>query len=182
MQRIPQTNPNDVPAEVGATFDAVKGKLGMVPNIFKTMANAPVVLNGYLALSGALAGGKLPTVLREQIALVTANHNGCDYCASAHSAAGKMAGLAADEIQRNMRGLASEPKAQAAITFARRIVEERGFVSDADLTAVRAAGFSDEEVVEIVANVAANLFTNYFNHVADTEIDFPKVETRRLAA
>ena len=182
MQRIPQTNPNDVPAEVGATFDAVKGKLGMVPNIFKTMANAPVVLNGYLAFSGALAGGKLSTVLREQIALVTANQNGCDYCASAHSAAGKMAGLATDEIQRNMHGLASEPKAQAAITFARRIVEERGFVSDADLAAVRTAGFSDEEIVEIVANVAANLFTNYFNHVADTEIDFPKVETRRLAA
>ena len=182
MQRIPQVDPKNAPAGIAATFDAVKGKIGMVPNIFKTMANAPVVLNGYLAFSNALGGGRLSPALREQIALVTANLNGCDYCASAHTAAGKMAGLTADEIARNMAGSASDPKAAAAVNFAKRIVEERGFVSDADLSAVRAAGFTNEEVVEIVANVATNLFTNYFNHIAETDIDFPKVETDRLAA
>ncbi len=182
MQRITQVNPADAPASVKPTLDAVKAKLGMVPNIFKTMAQSPAVLNGYLALSGSFADGKLPAALREQIALVTAGHSGCNYCASAHSALGKMAGLEADEMQRNLSGNASDVKTQAALTFASKLVVNRGHVSDTDIASVKAAGYSEEEMLEIFGNVAANLFTNYFNHLAGTEIDFPRVEAIAEAA
>ncbi|MGE3703621.1 MAG: carboxymuconolactone decarboxylase family protein [Hyphomicrobiaceae bacterium] len=181
MQRIPQIDPAKAPKAVAATLDAVKAKLGVVPNIFKTMAQSPAVLNGYLGFSGAIGSGKLPAALREQIALAVAGQNACDYCASAHTALGKMAGLTADEMKRNLTGLASDPKAQAAVTFAGRIVASRGLVSDAEVATVRAAGFSDEEIVEILGNVVANIFTNYFNHLTATDIDFPKVEARRAA-
>lgn len=178
MQRIPQLDPASASKDVAATLGAVKAQLGMVPNIFKTMAQAPAVLNGYLALSSAIGAGKLSPALREQIALVTAGANCCDYCASAHSALGKMAGLTPDEIKRNLAGDASDPKAKAAIAFARKIVVDRGVVSAADIAAVTAAGFSNEELLEILGNVVANIFTNYFNHLAGTIIDFPKVEAR----
>jgi uncharacterized peroxidase-related enzyme len=182
MQRIPQIDPAQAPKEVAATLDAVKAKLGMVPNIFKTMAQAPAVLNGYLALSGAIGAGKLPAALREQIALVTAGANACDYCASAHSALGKMAGLGTDEIKRNLAGDAWEPKARAAIVFAKKLVVDRAVVSDGDIATVKAAGYSDEEILEILGNVAVNLFTNYFNHLAATDIDFPRVDAAHAAA
>lgn len=181
MQRIPQIDPAKAPIAVASTLNGVKAKLGMVPNIFKTMAQSAAVLSGYMALSGAIGTGKLSPALREQIALATAGLNACDYCASAHTALGKMVGLGADEIRRNLAGQASEPKAQAAVTFAGRIVAGRGRVSDAELAAVRAAGFSDEEIVEILGNVVANIFTNYFNNLATTEIDFPVVQAHRAA-
>lgn len=182
MQRIPAQDPSTASAEVRATLDAVKAKLGMVPNIFQTMARAPSVLNGYLAFSGAAGQGVLPNKLREQIALVTAQTNGCDYCASAHQALGKMAGLKPEEIACSYRGESADAKAQAALTFASAVLAERGKVSDAELAAVKVAGFSEPEVLEIVANVALNIFTNYFNNVADTEIDFPRVRTAPVAA
>lgn len=182
MQRIPQLDPADASRDVAATLAAVKAKLGVVPNIFKTMAQAPAVLDGYLAFSAALGAGKLPAPLREQIALVTAGVNACDYCASAHSALGKMAGIPSDEIKRNLVGEASDSKVRAAIRFARKLVVDRGVVSNADIAAVKSAGYSDEEVLEILGQVAINLFTNYFNHVAATDIDFPVVETARVAA
>jgi uncharacterized peroxidase-related enzyme len=181
MQRIPQVDSAMVPAEVAATLGAVKAQLGMVPNIFKTMAQAPAVLNAYLAFSGALGAGKLTPALREQIALVAAGANACDYCASAHTALGKMAGLSGDEMQRNMTGAASDPKTNAALAFTRKLVVDRGVVSDADLAAMKAAGFSHEETLEVLGNTVANIFTNYFNHLAATDIDFPKVVTRATA-
>ncbi|NJO32669.1 MAG: carboxymuconolactone decarboxylase family protein [Rhodospirillales bacterium] len=182
MQRIPSIDPAQAPIDVKATLDDVKAKLGGVPNIFRTMAVAPSVLNGYLAFSGAAAQGKLPAALREQIALVAAGANACDYCASAHQALGKMAGLGADDIVRALKADAADPKTKAALSFARKLVIDRGVVSDTDLSAVKAVGFGDGEILEIVANVALNIFTNYFNHVAGTEVDFPKVDAKRAAA
>lgn len=181
MQRIPALDPAKANADVRATLDAVKAKLGMVPNIVKTMALAPSVLNGYVSFSGAVGAGELPAKLREQIALVTAQTNGCDYCASAHQALGKMAGLSAEEIARSHRGQSADAKAQAALTFAQAVLGKRGKVSDSELAAIKAAGFSEGQVLEIVANVALNIFTNYFNNVADTEIDFPRVSTSQAA-
>lgn len=181
MQRIPQIDLGQAPTEVAATLDAVRSKLGMVPNIFTTMAQSPAALNGYLALSGALGTGRLSPALREQIALAVAGVNACDYCACAHAALGKLAGLSPEEIRRNLVGGAADSKAQAAITFARTLVIARGVVGDMDLAAVKAAGYSDGEVLEILGNVIVNLFTNYFNHVAATVIDFPRIETPRMA-
>jgi uncharacterized peroxidase-related enzyme len=182
MQRIPQIDTSDTPDAVNTALDAVKAKLGTVPNIFLTMANAPALLNGFLAFSNAISGGKLSTALREQIALITAGANGCDYCASAHSALGKMAGLSQQEITMNLAGNASDTKVAAALKFAHTLVIRRGVVDDSQLAQIRKAGFSDEEILEILGNVAVNLVTNYFNHLADTDIDFPHVQAATNAA
>lgn len=181
MQRISPVHLPTVNAGVRATLDAVKAQLGTVPNIFRTMARAPAVLNGFLSFSGALDKAELPATLREQISLVSAQTNGCDYCASAHQALGKMAGLLPDEIAGAFKGQSAEAKAQAALVFVQAILAKRGKVSDAELTAVKAAGYSEGQVLEIVASVALNIFTNYFNNVVDTEIDFPRVNTSRAA-
>jgi len=155
---------------------AVKAKLGMTPNMMKTMAQSPAVLEGYLNFSEALGGGKLNARLREQIALISAEINGCGYCVSAHTAIGKMVGLGEDAILAARNGNAADAKTDAALKFARTVIVNRGEVSDADLQSVKGAGFSDGEIGEIVANVALNIFTNYFNAIAKTDIDFPKVQ------
>jgi len=177
MQRIQRINEDDAPQKTAELLTAVKKQMGGVPNILGTMAQSSAALGGYLGFAGALAGGKLSAELREQIALAVAGANQCDYCASVHSALGGKCGLTADEMQKNLNGQATDLRAQGALRFATRVVETLGNVSDEELNRVREAGFSDEEVVEIVANTALNIFTNYFNHVAGTEIDFPVVRT-----
>jgi uncharacterized peroxidase-related enzyme len=177
MPRISALNIADAPAAAQPLLEAVGKKLGMVPNLFKTFAHSPAVLQYYLAGSEALGTGALTPALREQIALVTAGANECDYCASAHSLMGKGAGVQVDELADNLRGRSANARTQAALDFAATVVKHRGRVSDAQLQAVRDAGFSEGEVVEIVAHVAANIFTNYFNHIAGTVIDFPVVRS-----
>jgi len=125
-----------------------------------------------------LSHGSLPAKLREQISLVIAEENGCGYCRAAHSAIGKMVGLSADAINGARHGDSQDAKARAALQFARIVTQKKGRVSDADLAQVRRAGYNDAEVSEIIANVALNIFTNYFNEAANTEIDFPKVVWR----
>lgn len=182
MQRIDRIDEASAPQATTGLLAAVRKQMGGVPNIVGTMAQSPAALGGYLGFAGALAGGKLSVAVREQIALAIAGANRCDYCASAHTAVGGRIGLAADEITRNLAGRASDPKVQGALRFGATIVATRGNISDDDLAAVRQAGFTDEEVVEIVANTALNIFTNYFNHIVRTDIDFPVVSTDSLAA
>ena len=156
-------------------LEAVKATLGFAPNLMKTLANSPAALEAYLNLNKIL-GTTLNAKLREAIALVTAESNGCAYCASAHTALGKLAGLSEAETRAAQKGEVSDPKHNAALNFVKAILNERGKVSDQSLQTIREAGFSDGEVTEIVAHVALNIFTNYFNEVAKTEIDFPRVE------
>ena len=177
MQRITALTLDASPAASRPMLEAVQKKLGMIPNLFKTFSHSPAVLSYYLAGSEALGGGTLSAALREQIALVTAGENECDYCASAHTLMGKGAGVNAAELANNLRGRSANAKTQSALDFAAAIVSERGRVSDEQLQLVRAAGYNDAEVVEIVANVAINIFTNYFNHIAGTVIDFPVVKS-----
>lgn len=174
MQSIPPINlaSPGVAADVVAT---VKAKMGGIPNIFATMAQSPAVLEGFLAFGDALSKGRLNAAIREQIALTVAGENECDYCASAHTFIAKSAGVSAEEAARNLRGSATDPKTAAILKFARDVVVTRGIPGDDALDAIREAGVSDSEIVEILANVAINIFTNYFNHVAGTEIDFPSV-------
>jgi len=153
----------------------VKKSIGMVPNIMATMAHSPQALKAYLEFGGALAGAALSDKVREQIAVTVAGANGCGHCASAHTLLGQKQGVDKDEIALNLNADSSDPKTKAALVFSRALVVKRGWASDEDLEAVRAAGYSDAEIVEIVATVAINTFTNYFNHVAQTEIDFPEV-------
>ncbi len=176
MSRIETVNPTQATGKAKELLDGVKAKLGMTPNLMRVMANSPAVLDAYLKFSGALGGGELPAKAREQIALTVGQANSCDYCLSAHSAIGKMVGLTTDQILDSRRGTSSDPYSNAVLQFARQLVDKRGLVSDADLSAVRSAGLDDGAIAEIVANVALNIFTNYFNHVAETEIDFPRAE------
>jgi uncharacterized peroxidase-related enzyme len=157
-------------------FASVRSKLGMVPNMMRAFGNSPAVLQGYLQFSGSLATGVLSAQERELVALAVAQSNRCDYCLAAHSALGRMAGLSAEQIRDARLGNAVDSKNEALVRFSKKLVHERGHVTDDDLNTLRGFGFDDAHIAEIVANVAINIFTNYFNHVADTEVDFPKAE------
>lgn len=176
MSRISHVNPESATGRAKELLEAVKSKLGLVPNMTRAMANAPAALDGYLSFSGALSKGSLSARQREQIALAVSEANGCDYCLAAHSTVGKMVGLTAEQIVDSRRGTAVDPKADALLKFARQVVAERGRVSDVDLANARKAGLEEAALVEVVAHVALNVFTNYFNNVAETDIDFPKAE------
>jgi uncharacterized peroxidase-related enzyme len=173
MPRIQPVNKDNADAATASLLGAVKKKLGVVPNIIATMANSTAVANAYLGFSQSLSSGSLPARLREQIALVVGKTNNCGYCVAAHTALGKEAGLTEAETCDARRAQAKDEKEQAALSFAQKVVSERGWVSDEDVQRVREAGYDDGEIGEIVANVALNIFTNYFNHVAGTEVDFP---------
>ncbi len=167
----------DAPAASQPLLQAVEKQLGLVPNLFRLIATSPAALEGYLSLSGALAKGTLPGPTRERIALAVAELNGCAYCLAAHSYIGaKMAKLDAAEIVANRRGQSNDPKADAAVRFAVSVVKARGHVSDDEVRAVKLAGYSDAQVVEIVLHVAMNTLTNYVNEVAQTIVDFPSAE------
>lgn len=173
MPRIQPVRPEAADPKTAELLSSVKKKLGMVPNLISTMAQSPAVATAYLGFSQALAGGLLPARLREQIALTVGQANECGYCIAAHCAIGQKAGLSETELAQARHGTAPDDKDGAALTFARKLVDQRGRVTDADVEQVRRAGYGDGEINEIVANVALNIFTNYFNHVAGTEIDFP---------
>ena len=156
-------------------MDEMEQKMGRVPNIVATMAQSPAVAKAYFEGSQALAEGSLSARLREQISLVVSEIDQCDYCVAAHSFLGGKAGLNQSDLLDARHGVAADEKTNAALAFARKIVENRGHVNDEDLEQVRRAGFTDGEIVEIVADVCMTIFTNYFNHVAGTEVDFPHV-------
>jgi uncharacterized peroxidase-related enzyme len=162
-------------------LDAVEKGLGVVPNLFRLVGQSPAALEGMLGLSAALAR-TLDARTRERIALAVAQVNGCDYCLSAHTYLGlNVAKLDEPEIARNRAGGSSDQKADAAVRFAAKVARERGQVTDADLAAVRLAGFSEAQVIEIVGLVALNVFTNFVNNVAHTDIDFPVVQAAAVA-
>lgn len=176
MPRLEAIDPREATGRTKELLDGVQAKLGRVPNLLRTFANSPAALEGYLNFSGALAGGQLDAKLREQIALTVADANSCEYCLSAHTAIGKMVGLVDEEILASRRAASADPRTNAALVFAHRIVVKRGELDDSDVREVRAAGFSNGEITEIVANVAVNILTNYFNHIAQTVVDFPKAQ------
>ncbi len=182
MQRIPPVDPRSAPAEVGKMFTQIEKSLGVVPNLMKTMAQSPAVLSSYLGLGAGLGRGTLGGKLGEQIAIAVAEANACEYCLSAHTALGAKAGLSAEELHRAAHGTASDVQSAAALSFALAVVETRGGVTDADFARARAAGLSDEAIVEIIGHVALNVLTNYFNRAAKTEIDFPVVALHASAA
>ncbi|MFE7121190.1 carboxymuconolactone decarboxylase family protein [Streptomyces sp. NPDC057654] len=175
MPRLSLVDPATAGPQAKALLDKVERALGATPNMMRAMAVSPAVLDAYLSYSGSLAKGRLSGAVREQIALVAAVENSCDYCYAAHHVLGERAGVSAEDLKTSGSAQASDPKTRAALKFAKAVLETRGFVGDADLEEVRAAGHGDGEIGEIVANVALNVFTNYFNSVGRTEVDFPPV-------
>lgn len=178
MQRIDALPINTDDAAVSPLFSAIRQKMGGVPNILRTMAQSPVAVEAYLGFSGAIGNGRFTAGQRELVALAAAGENSCDYCASAHSALGKMAGLNQPDIQQVVSGGELAGADGAIVSLTRKIVSQRGVLSDADIAAFYAAGFDQGHLVELIAVISINIFTNYFNHIAATEIDFPVVSTR----
>jgi uncharacterized peroxidase-related enzyme len=160
-------------AATAATFQGVRKQLGLVPNLFRVVANSPAALQGYLGLSAALGRGVLPAALREQIALLVAQQNGCDYCLSAHAVIGAGAGLDEAAIQAARHGEAMTERDTAALALARAVLAGQGRGAEAALAAAQAAGWDAAAIVEIVQHVALNVFTNSLNNLVGTPIDFP---------
>jgi len=181
MNRITQLDPASATGKTKQLFDGVEAKLGIVPNLFRVLGNSPAALEGYLNFSAALAGGALSVKVREQIALAVAEGNLCSYCLSAHTFIGGKVGLSELEIAAARKSSASSDKTDAILKLALSVVVQRGEISDGALKAARTSGVTDAEIVETVANVAVNIFTNYVNHVARTVVDFPEVKPGDIA-
>jgi uncharacterized peroxidase-related enzyme len=176
VSRITALSPAEATGKAKRLLDAVQSKLGLTPNLTRVMANSPAVLEAYLNFSDALASGTLGPAVRQQIALTVAEVNLCAYCLSAHTVIGGMVGLKPDTIARARNAGAADSQTDAILKLARAIVVQRGEISEYDFDKARQAGITDGEIAEVVANVALNILTNYLNHVAQTDIDFPKVE------
>lgn len=184
MSRIQTLEKDKAPQNVVALYEAVEKKLGLVPNMVKTLGHSAAALQGYLGLSGAVSAGRIRPSTREKIALLVAELNDCSYCLSAHTAIGGAMRIPIAELGAARNGNSPDPKEKAILDLVKAILESHGAISEVAFEAAAAAGVTDEEAAEIVANVAVNIYTNYFNRFADTDIDFPKVEafTTREAA
>src|SRR5215831_8534609 len=182
VSRIATPAVAETPAASLPLLEGVKKQLGVVPNLFRVIGNSPAALQGHLDLHGALSKGTLSAATRERIAIAVAEIDGCDYCLSAHTYIGRnLLRLDDAELAANRDGASNDPKADAAVRFAATVVRKRGRVNDDDIRAVKLAGYDDATVVEIVQNVALNIWTNYLNEVAQTDIDFPVVKPRKAA-
>jgi uncharacterized peroxidase-related enzyme len=176
MSRLALFDPAAAEGSNKQILDATKAQLGMVPNLFRALANAPAGLAGYSAFSGALSKGALSAKTRERIALAVAERNGCDYCLAAHSAIGKMVGLDPAAILAARHGKADDARDAAALSLARALIDARGRVSTHEFDTARQAGLDDGAIVEVIANVALNVFTNYVNSAGRVDVDFPAAE------
>ena len=161
------------------TLKQIHAAFGATPNMFRAVANSPAALKSMWSAFGALAGGTIGAKLGEQIAVAVADRNRCEYCLAAHTMLGKKAGASAEEMAAAQAGRADDPKTAAALAFALKVVNERAQVTAGDIAAMRGAGFSDEQIVEVMAHVALNLFTNYVNVAFDVPVDFPAVALSR---
>lgn len=179
--KIETLNPDTTTGKSKELFNVVQSKLGFIPNLIKVFGNSPATLQTYLSLGELTASGNFSNKFREQLALAIAEENNCNYCLSAHTAIGKMNGLSDEQTEQNRRGLANEAKTQAALQFAQKVTSKRGQVSSDEIQTIKNAGYNDEDILEIVLNVVANTLTNYVNHIADTEVDFPSVEAGKFA-
>lgn len=181
MTRLPLIDAADTTPERAAILGQIQGAFGATPNMFRAVANSPAALAAMWGAFGALGKGKLGARLGEQLAVAVAQENRCEYCLAAHTALGKGAGLNEQTLADAQLGKSDDPKTRAALAFALKLVKERGKVHDDDLRSLRSVGFDDGQIVEILANVALNLFTNYVNIAFDVAVDFPAVPFSKAA-
>ena len=169
MPRLNRLDPTQGDPQAQQMLAQLEGQK-MLLNIFRGMANSPAVLDGYLKLNSALKAGKLDAKTRHAIALIVGQTNRCDYCLAAHTMLGKGAGLDDGAVRDARLGRSSDKKTNAAVVLAKQLLDKKGNVSNDEIAAAKSAGLSDGEVGEVVANVALNIFTNYFNHVNQPEV------------
>jgi uncharacterized peroxidase-related enzyme len=175
MSRVQLINSVETTPNRQVLLDQIHKAFGATPNMFKAVANSPAALQSMWGSFGALGSGVLGAKLGEQIAVAIADRNRCEYCLAAHTVLGKGAGASAEEMSAAQAGQSADPKTAAALKFALKVVNNRAQLSNEDVAELRAAGFDDEHIVEILAHVALNLFTNYVNVAFDVPLDFPKV-------
>jgi len=173
MSRVQPVTADKAKPAVQEIYKALEKKMGKVPNIFLNMGNSAAVLKGYLGLSDAVNLTSLDPKLREEIALIVGQANQCNYCLSAHTAIAKGTGLSDQEILSARNAQSQNPKTQAILTFVKSVVDKRGKIDDQEVTGLKAKGVNDAEIAEIIMIITLNMFTNYFNLVTDTKIDFP---------
>lgn len=180
MSRVPLIEPTTT-GPSRELLDQIRGAFGTAPAMFRAVANSPAALASMWGSFGALGAGSIPARLGEQIAVAVANRNRCGYCLAAHTALGRKAGASSEEMTAAQDGRSDDPRTAAALRFALALVDRRGDVDAAEVQALRKAGFDDEAIVEIIAHVALNLFTNYVNIALDVPVDFPAVQLRAAA-
>lgn len=175
MARLPIIDPTTATGNAKGLLDTVQSQLGTTPNFIRVLANSPKALEGFLGLYGAAGAFELDKATQERIALAIAEGNGCQYCVSAHTAIGSQAGLSSDEMRLNRKGTSADTKAAATVAFAKALNENMGDVTTAEFDAAQAVGLTDGEIVEVIAVVALNVFTNLLGKATRVDIDFPKV-------
>src|SRR5574341_740076 len=175
MSRIKPVDPRTATGEVRQLLDAAQSQLGAVPNFLRVLAHSPKALGAFLGMHSSLGAAALDHATQERIALAVAEGNACAYCVSAHTAIGRKAGLSNEEMLLNRQGGSADQKAAAAVAFAKALNEHRGEVTSGEFDAARAAGLSEAEIVEVIASVALNFFTNVIGKSTLLEIDFPKM-------
>ncbi|PPD02879.1 MAG: peroxidase [Methylobacter sp.] len=181
MSRITTISNDSANNEQRDLFEAIQGQLGAVPNFLRVFAHSPAALKAFLGLYHIANNGTLDATTRERIALALAQQNQCEYCLSAHTAIGRKAGLNEAEIEANRAGGSQDAKAAVAVNFARALVEHKGEVTNAELQAMRDAGFSESDIVEVITHVGMNLLTNILGKTSRVDIDFPKVALNQAA-
>ncbi len=181
MPRVQLIDSTNTTANRQALLEQVHKAFGAKPNMFRAVANSPAALKSMWGAFGALGSGVLGAKLGEQIAVAIADRNRCEYCLAAHTVLGKGAGVSSEEMTAAQAGQSADPKTAAALTFALKVVSNRAQLSDDDFQGLRNAGFDDEHIVEILAHVALNIFTNYVNVAFEVPVDFPKVALNPVA-
>ena len=181
MSRIPLLSLDTAPVGSQPALAQIVSAFGGIPNMFRTAANSPAALASLWGSFAALGGGILPPVLRELIAVAVADRNACHYCLAAHTALGRKAGISVEDLANAQLGRNSDPRTEAVLAFALKVVDRRAVIDGSDVDALRHAGFDDESIVEILATIALNIFTNYLNVAFDVPVDFPQVTLRHAA-
>ena len=182
MSRITTITDTNASPEQAELLEAIRGKLGMVPNFLRVFASSPAALRAFLGLHAIAGEGSLDPQTRERIALALAQQNSCEYCLSAHTAIGRKAGLSNDEIAANREGGSQDARAAVAVRLARSLAENQGDVTTAELLEARDAGYTDAEIVEIITHTGMNILTNILGRASHVDIDFPRVSLQSAAA
>jgi uncharacterized peroxidase-related enzyme len=174
MARLPVVEYENAEEGIKKTYDTIKSKFGKVLNLFKGMANSQVALNAYLKLDEMIASGNFTPVEQDIVRITVSQHNGCSYCLAAHTAGLLSKKLSKEEILQIRRGKPSDPKHDALVSFALKVIETKGFVSTNDLEHYKRAGFTNVHAAEINVIIAQKTLSNYFNHINDTDLDLPE--------
>ena len=181
MRRFTPMEIEEVPEELREVAGRLQPAGRGVPNFLRVLAKSPAAMKAYLSAEEALQRGRLASRQRTEISLAVAEINGSNYCLAAHENAGRRGGLSDEEIRMARSASADDARTGAMLRFVQAIVIQRGEVNDEDVGAIQAAGFSETEIIEVLANVALNVFTNYFNLLVQTEVDYPQVRAEEIA-